>query len=316
MALTILPSDVAEEIKNCAEKASLHCAKVRMGGRGDADAEKVYFEQHAEAFKMKAKGLLGTSTCDDIKNMFWFAAWHTANTRVGYKSDAARDERQMNEYFDNIVKTEEMTRQLATDIKWLGWNCAWHAANTLKRFKDDAKRDEAKIRQHFQAICGEVNLVSMNFFTNEAKILQKKPKVIAQQRLENNVSEPQVMKFSFSVTQGKTESTTTQFNFKFGVKVGFGAKFFCFAEGKYELSLEFSAGRSWSESISSGISKNYEFPLTVPGHKTYVAKAIVNEAEMEVPYEMVFDFNGSQRLFKGMWKGVAVSTATYRVDEA
>ena len=125
MALNIFPGDVAKEIKECAQKASAHCAKVRMGKRGDADAEKVAFEQRAESFKKKAEGLLSTSTCDEIKWMFWSAAWHTANTRVGYKSDAARDERQMNEHFDKIVKSREITEKLATNVKWLGWNCAW-----------------------------------------------------------------------------------------------------------------------------------------------------------------------------------------------
>ena len=191
-----------------------------------------------------------------------------------------------------------------------------YEANTLKGYKDDAERDEAKIGQHFRNICGEAKLISMNFFIDEAKVLQQKPKVVAEQTLINEVSEPQSMKFSFSVTQGKTTSTTTTLNFQFGIKVGFEAKFFSFAGSNYEVSFQFSSSQSFSESLSTGVTKNYEFPLVVPGHKKYVAKGTVNEAEMEVPYELVFDFGGTQRSFQGVWNGVAVSTATYTVSEA
>ena len=39
----------------------------------------------------------------------------------------------------------------------------------------------------------------------------------------------------------------------------------------------------------------------------YKAKGMVHEADMDVPYKVVFDFG----VITGMWKGVAVSTATY-----
>ena len=68
--------------------------------------------------------------------------------------------------------------------------------------------------------------------------------------------------------------------------------------------------------MSSGTTKAYEFPLKVPGQSKYVAKATVHEAEMEVPYELVFDFGGTRKTIEGIWRGVAVSTATYSVDKA
>ena len=41
MTLNLFPSDVADELKAYAVKASLHCAKVRLGSEGEADAAKV-----------------------------------------------------------------------------------------------------------------------------------------------------------------------------------------------------------------------------------------------------------------------------------
>ena len=35
---------------------------------------------------------------------------------------------------------------------------------------------------------------------------------------------------------------------------------------------------------------------------------------MDVPYELVFDFGGAQRSIKGIWKGAAVSEATFEVN--
>lgn len=181
MALKVLPNDVAEEMKECALRGSWHCAKVRKGKRGDADAEKVAFEHHADAFKKKSEGLLSTTTCDEIKSMFWFAAWHTANTRKGYNSDASRDKRDMETHYQNVLKTGDVTEQLATDMKWMGWNTAWYAANTIVGYHDDAKRDKAKYEDHFNRIRGKVELVAMNFFTDKAKILAQKPRIISEQ---------------------------------------------------------------------------------------------------------------------------------------
>lgn len=314
MALKIFPADIAEEMKECAEKASWSCAKERKGKRGEADAEKVAFEQHADAFKKKSVGLLSPNTCDDIKWMFWNAAWHTANTRAGYSSDASRDKAKMEEHYRNIVKNGEVTEKLASDLKWMGWNAAWYAANTSVGYRDDAKRDAAKIQDHFQKIQGEVNLVSMNFFIDQAKLLTEKPNVIAEQTLVNKSNEAQTMAFKYSVTEGKTKSTSHTIGFNYGIKVGFEAGFFGM-NGKYEASFSFSHSHTFSESISSGITKSYEFPLKAAPRSTYVAKAMVHEANMDVPYELVLDFGGQKKSFNGIWNGVAVSKSTYTVDE-
>ena len=64
MSLKVLPENIAKDMKECASRASWHCAKVRKGSRGDADAEIVGFEKHADLFKKEAAGLLSNSTCD------------------------------------------------------------------------------------------------------------------------------------------------------------------------------------------------------------------------------------------------------------
>lgn len=286
-----------------------------MGKKGESDAEKIAMGQHFRQLIKKSEGLLSEKTCDEIKSMLWFAAWHTANTRVGYKSDAQRDKRQVNEHFENIIRGGEIQKELATHVKELGWSCAWLAANTMKKYEDDAVRDKANVDSHFEQIKGEINLVDMKFSVDDAKVLTSKPKSVGKTNLINNSDIQQVMAFKFSVTEGTTTSISDKLGFSFGIKMSFSAGFFGVAEEKYELSLNFSRERTFTETISSSTTKAYEFPLAVPAHTTYKAEATVHEAEMDVPYELVFDFGGARKSMKGRWKGVAVSTATYKVEK-
>ena len=100
--LEILPLDVAEELKGYAEKAAWHCSKMRLGDRGDADADRIEAENHNDSTKEKCKGLLSDRSCEDVRSMLWSTAWYAANKtkskrcwrftkRNQYKEDAASD---------------------------------------------------------------------------------------------------------------------------------------------------------------------------------------------------------------------------------
>lgn len=317
--MNIFPADVAQEVKECAMAAGRSTAEERFGKQGEADAQKVYWGEHAEKFKNMMDGLLSADVCHDIKMMFWYQAWRTANERKGYTSDAKRDIKQVGEIYDKIKGRRELSDELASNVHSMGWNIAWYTANTKYGYKDDATRDKANFEAAYRKIHGEVNLIAMHFNTDKAKILSEKPKVIEEKTLVNNSDIQQQMEFSFSVTEGKTETTTTQIGFKFGVKVGFEAGFFAFAGGKanYEASFEISGSQSWATAIQTGVIKTYRFPLSVPKKSTYKAKGMVHEASMEVPYELVFDFgDGKKKSITGVWKGVAVSSATYEINPA
>ena len=61
----------------------------------------------------------------------------------------------------------------------------------------------------------------------------------------------------------------------------------------YEVSFSFSHEHAFAESASMGISQMYQFLLLVPAQTTYLAQGVVHEAQMDVPYELVFDFGGA-----------------------
>ena len=65
--------------------------------------------------------------------------------------------------------------------------------------------------------------------------------------------------------------------------VGFKASFLSLAEGNFEATFEFSHSHTFSESMNKGTTKSYKFTLQVPPNSTYIAKGMVQEADMEVP---------------------------------
>ena len=324
--LEVLPVDVAEELKGYAEKASWHCCKMRLGDRGDADADKIEAKNHFDSFKEKCKGLLSNRSCEDIRSMLWNAAWYAANKtkskrcwsftkRNQYKADAASDKIGVQAMYQDVVYRGEITETLATNVRELGKNAARHAAHTIIGRRDDAKRDQANLNSYFNKIRGEINLVAMNFFMDEAKILSQTPKVVSAQNLENEGDVDQAMKFSFSMTTGKTHSTSHTIGFSYGINSSFTAGFSGFGEANFELSFSFSHSHTFEQSTSTETTKSVEFPLLVPAHSTYVAKGMVYEGVMDIPYELVFDFGGAHRKVRGQWKGIAYSQATYQVNK-
>ena len=324
--LKILPLDAAKELKEYAEKAAWHCSKMRLGDRGDADADKIEAKNHFDSFKEKCMGLLSSKSCEYIRSMLWSTAWYAANKtkskrcwlltkRNQYKEDASSDKMGVREMYENVINGGEINETLATNVRELGRNAAQLAAHTIVGRHDDAKRDQANLDSYFDKIHGEINLLAMNFFMEEAKILSQRPKEVSRDDLVNNTDIDQAMTFSFSMTEGKTHSISHTIGFSYGINSSFKAGFSGFGEINFELSFSFSHSHTFEQSTSTGTTKSFEFPLTVPAHSSYVAKGMVNEAEMEIPYELVFDFGGARRKVRGHWKGIACSKATYQVDK-
>ena len=324
--LEILPLDVAEELKRYAEKAASHWSKRLLGVRGEADADRIEAKKHYDSFKEKCKGLLSDRSCEDIRSMLWNAARYKANKakskrcwllfeRNQYKKDAASDKRGVQAMYHAVLNGGEINKTLATNVSELGRYAALFATHTIIGRHDDALRDQAFVDSYFNEICGEINLVAMNFFMDEAKILSQTPKVVSEENLVNNTEVVQAMTFAFSMTEGKTHSTSHKIGFNYGIKSSFKAGFSGFGDINFELSFSFSQSHTFEQSVSTGTTKSVEFPLSVPKYSTYIAKGIVHEAEMEIPYELVFDVGGAHRKLKGHWKGVACSKATNQVDK-
>jgi len=324
--LEILPLDVAEELKEYAEKAAWSCSRKSLGDREEADADKIEAKNHFHSFRDKCKGLLSDRLCEDIRSMIKDVASYVTNKTISkkswwltkrnqYKAYAVICKRKFQAKYQDIVNRGEISQTLATNLLELGRNAALLATHTIVGRHDDAKRDQANLDSYFNNIYGEINLVAVNFILDEAEILSRTPKVVSKKVLVNNNDVEQGMTFSFSMTEGKTHSTSHTIGFSYGINSSFTTGFSGFGEANFELSFSFSHSHTFEESTSTGTIKSVEFPLSVPAHSTYVATGMVYEAEMEIPYELVFDFGGAHRKLRGQWKGIACSKATYQVDK-
>lgn len=280
-----LPSDVGEEMKWCAWRASWHCSNTRKGYKSDAAKDKVAFDDHADSFKRNASGLLSTTTCDNIKWMFWEAGWCTANTRWNSREDAKNDKKRMEERYRSIRDSKEISEDLASTIKEMGWYAAWHCANTRVGYREDAKRD----KETFESLA--------------RRIVKEKSSVIGEQQLVITMEAQQTVSFSVSVTEGEAR------------EVGFDDGSLGFGKGKYHPSPEISSSTTLSQSICTGKSKTYDFSVTVPPRSAYGANATVHEADMDDPYKLTFHFGGELGSIYGTWEGGAVSMTTYKVNK-
>ena len=311
--MDVLPNDVAEKMKDCAWAAAWHAANTRMGSEGDAQADKVHFHDNADEFKQKATGILTEEVCDHIKWMFWNAAWYTANTRRGYDDDATKDKENMEAGYRAILASREISETLAENIRGMSWFASWYCANTRKGYNDDARGDEAKANSYFRKISGEVRLVSMNFDMDTAHVLGQRPLALPEQTLINNGDITQMIEFSFAVTEGTTRSLSTTVGFEYSITQGLEVGFEGFGSASLQASFTLSASTTLEQSMQQGTTRTYTFPLSVPAKSTYTAKALIQEAQMDVGYDMVLDIGGYQKTIRGTWTGAAVSRASYEV---
>lgn len=324
--LNILPTEAAKELREYAETRCLLYArelKKRRHMHDETDGSDA--NRHYDSFKEKCEGFLSERTCKDIKSMLKCAGCYIAKMKKseksrwfwsykGYPSEAEHERKKMENYCQDVIGKREISATLAKNIKKLGEAAAWLAAYSVFGSEEEKMGSEDQLNTDFERIHGDVKLVNMNFITNEAKILSQRPLIISEREFKNDGDVEQIMTFSLSVTEGKTSSTTHTVNFSYGIGATFSAGFPSVGEINCQLSFDFSHNHSFNECISRAITKSYEFPLTVPAHDTYIAKATVYEAKMEIPYELVFDFGGGHRSARGVWKGVVCSKARYDVE--
>ena len=326
--LNVLPKEAAKELKEFAEIRCLHLAKElkRRRPRLDETDGKSDARHHYNSFKEICEGFLSEPTCKGIKSMLKCAGSYTAKMKKseqsrmpwnyhGYSTEAENDKQTMDKYYRDVIGKQEISENLANNIRNMGLSAAWWAAYSVFGPEDEKIRTIAQLNKDFERIHGDVNVVNMNFIMNEVRLLSKRPPmVIAEQNFENKGDVEQTMKFSVSVTEGKTRSATHTVNFSYGIGATFSAGFPGAAEMNCQLSFDFSHNHSFQECINKTITKSYEFSVKVPAHDTYIAKAMVEEAEMEIPYELALDFGGGRRSIRGVWKGVACSKAVHTIS--
>ncbi len=150
--INVLPANIAGDMKSCAWFASWYTSNSRSGNIDDAKNDIAAFYDYANKFKVKSSGLLSEQTCNDIKWMFWNAAWYTANTRWSIYNDAKYDKIRMDKHYDNIVSSGEISESLASDLENMGWAAARYCASLRSGYDNDAQEDLAWFKEFSQKI--------------------------------------------------------------------------------------------------------------------------------------------------------------------
>eukprot|EP00931_Biecheleriopsis_adriatica_P075782 TRINITY_DN49575_c0_g1_i1.p1 TRINITY_DN49575_c0_g1~~TRINITY_DN49575_c0_g1_i1.p1 ORF type:complete len:363 (-),score=55.16 TRINITY_DN49575_c0_g1_i1:94-1182(-) len=321
--LTTLPSDIGAQAAGAAFNYAWYATNSRMGPSGDVAKNKLDAEAAIAEMKKLGKGLLADSVVDDFMWMSFNAGWCAANRRHGTTignqpllDQANQNEKQMNEHASKLQQAGVFDIDLVTNLKWMAWRASWYAANTRDtHFPEQAKTDWTYYVHYSDVIKGEVKLLSIDFDTKAAEAAAQKPLVVGHQVLDNSKSSTQQsMTVSYSYTQGHTDSWSNTVGFKINIAQKIKAGFI-FAAEETTVSFEASYQHTWSGGSSEGETKQYTFPLIVPAHAIYQAKATVHQSNMNVPYKLTMSIGSYTWTSSGTWYGVAVSQSTYRVED-
>ena len=306
--INILSRDAANELKDCAWRAGWYAANIRKGYRSDANNDIETTKQRANNFKEKMYGIISAGTVDNIREMFIYSSWHTANTRAGYSSDARRDRRKVNNLYYRIRNSGELSSSLVNNIREMGWAAAWHCANTRVGYYNDARRDKERFNDYSRRISGDVALVGVKFGQLYAPKIA--PKEVFHKEFVNCGSTPLKSSYKYTETMGKTTSYTHQVGFEYKISSGFsaGITYGGFQAGAtFEASFGFSRSSTFSQSIHEAKTREFTYEFSAKPHTTNSVTGSIFEAMGSVPYQLVFDFQGVKKSVSGTWSGVAVT---------
>ncbi len=311
--LSNLPIEVAEKLKDLAWAAAWHTANTRAGYR-DAETDLLNYKQASHDLDTTAKGLnLSPNTLELIKTFAMDAAWHCANTRKGYKKAAANDLNRANLGYTRLYQSGEITQPLAANLTQLFWAASWYCANTRAKYNDDAKADEARFNHYFHQVCGPVKFISLDFLTSGLEILQTKPVAVVNQTLTNYSDREQEMSAKVSIMKGYTKEWSHNVGFRMSSTVKVQASVEV-AEVSRDFTIEASYGYTQGGSETTQQTKEFEYPVKVGQMQQVTVKGTVHEAEMTVPYRLVYKIGEVERRIEGVWHGVACSEATMTVS--
>ena len=121
--------------------------------------------------------------------------------------------------------------------------------------------------------------------------------------------------FTYQIVSNSS-SFEHQHGFQITVGTEFKAGFPCLAEGKVSVEVSTSHSWTWGETETYGQSYQAEFPVTAPPRSTVIAKALVWQQKLDVPYEMVIEL-GDGEIVKstGIWKGVSTFNIHYELNQ-
>lgn len=202
--------------------------------------------------------------------------------------------------------------------------------NFCKRLTADRKKnclnaavssitEEAKIRVEEAVLSREIYNVEFNL--SEAKIYGEKALSIPNVHSVNRTSEPnkKTLTLKYEETESKTWSSTV--SMKIGVMAKFRAGIPIIANGKIEVSTEFSAEYEWGASIVKTTTQEVNYEAVVPPMTKVTLRAAVTQGSVDVPFSytqrdvLVTGEVVTTRMDDGMFSGINNYNFNYETTE-
>jgi len=310
-----LTADVASKLKQAALDCGWYTACQRYAWPIYESESNTYLgkcQGDFDELNWFAEEIVSPATMENVRSMFYYMAWYTANSKVGYFNDANNDMDKVNQYRQYIIDSGEMTTELVDNMKWMAHDAGWYQQNVRWLYWPGADSDEEKMNANYDLIVGQFIIQEIKFNEDSGKLYSTNTVMQRQMDLPNNSDFPQHTGFEYTVVQGTTSSTTHKLDFGIDIGVGLDIKILFITAG---LSAHFKvgAGAEWTSSMSTGEIEKYEYDLYVPAHSQYHAEAVVEEGLVSMDYEIVFTVSGKYHSLKGTWEGTAVDSSTYTV---
>jgi hypothetical protein len=316
-----LPYDVVEPMKDMAMAAAWHAANTRKGYKGDATGDRIKFNNDYQTLLQNARGLgIGHAVFDNIKWLAWNAAWHAANSRTPlHDAHAKKDKESANKHLKKIKEAGVFSDGLLDHITGMIWAAAWYTANTRANFAEDAKSDMHTYNNHIDKMGDEAVLADVKFHIDRRFVGPVKPVSIHEQEIDNRTSG---VTGSQTVTITSSETYTKHWNHHVGFTLGIKSTTSFETTIKavdvtqeIEVSFEASYGHEWGSGESKTAERTYEFHIDTAGQQHILAEGIVQQADLNIPYTIVYKMGDVTREVQGEWQGVGYSRVLLRIYE-
>jgi len=310
-----LTADITNVLKTAALDAGWHTACQRYAWpiyESESNTFYGYFNDRMDEVFLLAAEIISPGTLENLRWMFLYMAWYTANYKVGYFNDADNDMVLVDQYRQWIIDSGDMTVNLVDNIKWMAHDAGWYQQHTRWMYWPGASDAEYHMNEKYDLIVGDFIVQEVKFNEDSGKIYSTSIIHYQTMDLPNYTDMVQHQKHEWEVTQGTTSSTTH--NLAFGIAIGghLDIRLFFLTLG---LSAEFNvnAGGSWTESMRNGEVQSFSYDLYVPPHSHYKGQPVVTEGVVSMDYEIIFTVSGKYHSMKGVWYGTAVDSSTYTV---
>lgn len=141
---------------------------------------------------------------------------------------------------------------------------------------------EAKIRVVEAVLSREI--YNVEFKLSEARIYNEKPLSIPSVTSINRTSQQHTKKLTLTYEETESKTWTSTVSLKIGVTTSFRAGVPIIADGKVEVSTEFSGAYEWGASITKTTTHEVAYEVIVPAMTKVTLRAAVTQGSVDVPF--------------------------------